>query len=404
MSPIKNKPYPRHVFTLLLPFALILGIALLWMSSNRKLDSETFVVKPVVFEKWTPLLGRLEAANPLTLRAELDGLSKITWLIEDGTPVAAGEDLVHFDPSELEERKLTLARDLDIADAELRSLAQAQHPLEMQRLESDLLGLQNEMSEEQSLRNDTAELVNENLLPESELERHDLKIKALQANIQSLQTQITLTREILHPALEQRASARLNAAKTALARVETRLQNTRMTSPVDGTVYLPRLHIDGEQRQLRVGDGLYRNQVILEVADLTRLIIKTSIPEQALSGVVPGLSARIRFPAFPDKVFSATLSRVGAHPEGDQQRYPVTLELREDPGALRPGLSAEIEVLEYRREDALLVPREWIRFANGQPELHIRGRGFQAVEIGDGNPGFVCITEGLHPGEVLLAP
>lgn len=394
----------RFRYAWILIICLLLGGAIWGLLQARKPSGETYTVSAGPFEKWTPLLGRLEAANPLTLRAELDGLSKITWLIEDGTPVAAGDDLVHFDPSELEERKLTLARDLDIADAELRSLAQAQHPLEMQRLESDLRSLQNEMSEEQSLRNDTAELVNEKLLAESELERHDLKINALQANIQSLQTQISLTRKILHPALEQRAAARLNAAKTALVRVETRLKNTRMTSPVDGTVYLPRLHIDGEQRQLRVGDGLYRNQVILEVADLTRLVIKTSIPEQSLSGVVPGLSARVRFPAFPDKSFSATLSRVGAHPEGDQQRYPVTLELLDDPGALRPGLSAEIEVLEYRREDALLVPREWIRFANGQPELHIKGRGFQPVKIGDGNAGFVCITKGLTPGEVLLAP
>lgn len=394
----------RPVITLIIPVALLLGAAVWWVGSRQKSASESFTVTPVVFEKWTPLLGRLEAAHPLTLRTELDGLSKITWLIEDGTPVSAGEDVVHFDPSELEEKKLNLARDLEISRAEHHALTQAQHPLEMQELESKRRDLQTELQEEQSLRDDTAELVAENLLAKTELERHDLKIQSLQSQIAALNTRITLTRDILHPALEQKADARLLAAKTALARVETRLTHTRLQAPVDGTVYLPRLHIEGEQRQLRVGDGLYRNQVLLEVADLTQLVIRSSIPEQSLSGIVPGLSARVRFPAFPGQTFTATLSRVGAHPEGSDQRYPVTLELNEGADALRPGLSAEIEVLEYRIDDALMVPRAWVRFHDGGAELLIKGKGPQSVVIGHGNPEWLRITDGLRAGEVILRP
>src|SRR5690606_20146111 len=137
-------------------------------------------------------------------------------LIDDGTPVLEGNPVARFDPSELEEKKLNLERDVEMASAEVRSLTLAQHPLEIQRIESDLRNRQAKLQEEISLRNDTAELVEENLLTREELNRHDLKIQELQSEIEGLKQKVKLTGEILRPAAEQQAEARLNAAKKAL--------------------------------------------------------------------------------------------------------------------------------------------------------------------------------------------
>jgi multidrug efflux pump subunit AcrA (membrane-fusion protein) len=361
-------------------------------------------VQTAPFEKWTPLLGHLEAANPITLRADLDGLSKITWLIEDGTPVQAGDELARFDPSELEEKKLTLARDLDIAEAELRSLTQAQHPLEMQRLENEERSLQAEKREEASLLQETSELVEEMLLAEGELDRHQNKLQDLEAKITSAQEQIRLTKEILHPALEQKARARRTAAQTALDRIEERLRNTVVTAPVNGTVYIPPLHIDGDHRAARVGDGLFRNQVFMGLADLTALELKSQMGEQDLSRIVPGLNARVRFPAYPTQPLTATLSRVGTHPEGNPQRYSVTFVLDETLSTLRPGLTAEIEVLEYRQEEALLIPREFLSYENGDARVLRKNKSWQIVETGDGNAAYVTILQGIESGDLLLRP
>jgi len=392
----------------ILPALILGGAGVWWWLSDSPPAPQEFLVTATRFEKWTPLAGELEAENAVSLRAELDGLSKITWLIEDGTPVNAGEIVARFDPSELEDIKLTLARDLQIAEAELRSLTQAQHPLELTQLESDLRTLRSERQEEDSIRKDTEELVNENLLPVGELERHQLKIAELEARIRAREEQIHLTKTILHPALEQKAKARLTTAETAYARVEERLAKTEVAAPVQGSVYLPRIPIDGERRPPRVGDGLYRNQIFMQLVDLTELVVESRIPEQSLSGIVPGLNARIRFPAFPGNTHEAVITRVAAHPEGESRQYPVTLKLKEPLASLRPGLTAEIEVLEYVLEEALVVPRTFVFYPNGTPSV-LRKTGQATPEIvqvrlGDGTPQEVLILEGLSQGNRLLQP
>lgn len=394
----------RPILFATLPLLILIGLTAVGLSRRQASEETILNVQPTLFEKWTPLLGRLEAANPITLRAELDGLSKITWLIEDGTPVMAGDELARFDPSELEEKKLTLARDLEIAEAELRSLNQALHPLEMQRLQNETRSLQAEKREEASLLQETQELVNEMLLAEGELERHQNKLEDLEAKIQSAQEQVRLTREILHPAVEQKAQARRTAAQTALERIDKRLLHTVVTAPVTGTVYLPSLHIDGEHRNVRVGDGLFRNQVFMGLADLTALELKSYIGEQDLSRLVPGLQARVRFPAYPAQTLMATLSRVGSHPEGNQKGYSVTFVIDETLSVLRPGLTAEIDVLEYRQEDALLIPRGLVRYQNGNARVQRKNKEWQTIKTGDGNAGYLTVLEGIKAGDLLLRP
>ncbi|WFB34332.1 efflux RND transporter periplasmic adaptor subunit [Kiritimatiellota bacterium B12222] len=377
------------------------------MATQPATGNSTYTVQPIDFAKWTPLLGKLEAENPISFRAELDGLSKLTWIIDDGTPVQTGELVAQFDPSEWEEKKLTLERDLEIAQAELRSLQGATHPLEMQRLQRELGNLQSELGEEETLAKDTQELVNERLLGANEMDRHRLKIENLSADIQALQTKIDLTQRILHPAIEQKAQARVMAATTALKRVNALLEKTKVFAPTEGTIHLPLVNIDSEFRQLRVGDGLYKNQIFLQLADLTHLVIQSDVGEASLPDVAPGLNAIVHFPALPGKEFTAVISKVGTHPRGTPQRYPVTLELVAQDPALRPGLTAEIEVLAYLVENSLSIPRRYVRYQNGVASVHIRQGSkerWQPIDIADGNAEMLLISKGVKQGDLLLAP
>lgn len=398
----------RTLSILLVPLLGLLVGGALWLTRQTDEPSARFQVQEQPFEKWTPLLGRLEAANPITLRAELDGLSKLTWLIDEGTPVDAGDVVARFDPSDLQEKRRTFSRDLEIAEAETRSLTLARHPLELQRMQSELRGLQSELSEEVALRDDTRELVQEALLTEKDLLLHETRVDELSASIAAMESQIQLTRDILHPAIEQIADARLRAAKTALDLVEDRLDKTTVTAPVSGTVHLPPIPLDGERRAIRVGDGLYRNQVYMQIANLTELIIQTDIGEHLLSRIVPGLPARIRIPAFPRSPFDAHIVRVGSQPAEPNRRYPVVLDVQDPGPALRPGLTAEIEVLEYRLDSAIVIPREWLDFQGTQPVVRIQlpsgKREVRPVTLRDGDARHVHVSEGLSVGDILIQP
>lgn len=372
-------------------------------TSSAPSASETYTVQPAVFEEWIPLSGRLEAADPLTFRAELDGLSKLTFLAEDGTPVLTDEVIARFDHSDLEERQRTLIRDRDIARASFTSLRDAEHPLELQRLQQEILALEGEIQREDFLRKETSALVEEDLLSLDELEVHDQNLAALTSRKEALENQLDLTRRILHPTALEIARARLTAAEEGLTRVQEDLASTVVKAPRDGSVNLPLIPIDSERRPARVGDGLYRNQVYLQLSDLTDLVIRAEVGERLLAKVMPGMEARVEFPAFPQRSARARVASVGAYPGGTRRQYPVELHWIDPPPDLRPGLSATLHILSSRLEEALVVPREFLDWQSGEPTVRTR-QGTLRVETGPGNAREIVISSGLEPGTVLVSP
>jgi len=398
----------RHaVPLLLLPLAFLLLVAAIDATESTEAPPR-HTVKTGVFEQWVPLAGRLEPANPTSLRAELTGLSKLTWIIEDGTPVEQGEPVARFDPSELEDRKINLTRDLRLAEAELRALTEARHPMELARLRQELEEARGEHAREHALIEDTRELLKADLISEGEVTRQSERAERLKAKTDALQRSLDLTRTVLHPAQKEMATARVAAAKEELRRIEERLEHTVVRAPISGIATLPYVPLDGERRQVRIGDGLYRNQVFLEMADLTRLVVKSEIGERDLSRVTPGQRAVVHLPAFPDTTYRATVTDVAARPRGERRRYPVELTLDTPATRLRPGLSTEIEILVDRRENALLLPRGWVDHTPGGPEARVQTPGGawerRSLRLGPGNAAMYVVDAGLKEGEVVRKP
>jgi multidrug efflux pump subunit AcrA (membrane-fusion protein) len=372
-----------------------------WTSGDTR--SDTWTVRRTDMEEWIPLSGRLEAASPVTFRTELDGLSKLTYLAEDGAPVLEGDVLARFDDADLRERKRNLQRDRDIADATLTSLREAEHPLELQRIRQDLLQLESDIQKESLLETETRALVEEGLLAPEELDLYNQNLTALRTRKQAIQEQQRLTEDVLHPAALRIAQARLNAAEAGLQEAERELASTVIRAPASVTVHLPVIPIDGERRPPRVGDGLYRNQVVLQVADLNDLVIRAEIGERLLARVVPGMQAMVQLPAFPDIQEPAVVTSVGAYPRGARRRYPVELQWKNPPADLRPGLSAEIEVLSRRHENVLTVPRDYLDWQGSTLFVHTSA-GRQEVEPGRGNDQVIILQSGIREGEELVRP
>ncbi len=383
-------------------FAALLGAALAALRLHTPTDPGIPLQRGTL-DLLTPLNARLEPADPLSLRAEMDGLAKLTWLLDDGSPVEAGDLLARFDPSALEEQRLLQERDLRLAETELRLLREARHPLELQALQRELAHTRTQLEQEQTLLHDTRDLVAESLLPPSELERQLATVRRLSETHDALQLQLATTRDILHPALLEQASTRLDAARAALDLLDQRLARAVVRAPIPGTVSLPWIPIDGDRRPVRVGDGLYKNQVFLELADLTRLLLSAGLRERDLPLCPPGAPVTVHFPALPGRSFSGHIAAVSPRPRGDDALYPASIHLDSPDPALRPGLSARVEVLSARHENALLIPRSAVRFGPNGPET-LREGTLQSFVAGPGDATHLVVLSGLNEGDRVRAP
>ncbi|MEZ6134239.1 MAG: hypothetical protein R3C53_04925 [Pirellulaceae bacterium] len=158
------------------------------------------------------------------------------------------------------------------------------------------------------------------------------------------------------------------------------------------------------------GATVRKDQVLLLMPDLSQMQVKLGIHESVIDRVKPGLKAIV---TLPDRTLEATVSEVASVTRpagwwtGNVVKYDTVIELPSDKG-LKPGMSAEVEVILAVHPDVLLIPVAAVVetedgvFCWVQGEIEPEKR---LIELGDSNDVFIEVLAGLKEGEeVILNP
>ncbi len=205
------------------------------------------------------------------------------------------------------------------------------------------------------------------------------------------------------------ADARAADAARAVADVERRIALCTVTARSPGlVVHREIFEKGGEKRRVRVGDAVFAGQPVLDLPDLSEMLVETRVKEGEIHRVEPGQKAEVRLEAFPDETFAATVLRLGALTAGDKgeaRTFPLVLRLAKAEPRLRPGMSAQALVLAGEVKDAVQVPVDAVRYEGDQAVCTVRtvtGTETRRVKTGRSNAFFVEIREGLSEGDVVL--
>ena len=138
--------------------------------------------------------------------------------------------------------------------------------------------------------------------------------------------------------------AQVEAAKAALGVIQTQLDKSILTAPIDGTV-LFRFVDAGEVVQIGA------TTVILGVLD--KLTITVYIPEDRYGEVSLGDEVVVRVDSFPNETFSATVIRIADEAEFTPRNvqtaegrrstvFAVELSVSDLQGMLKPGMPTDV--------------------------------------------------------------
>lgn len=168
------------------------------------------------------------------------------------------------------------------------------------------------------------------------------------------------------------AQAKLNEAKLELS-------YTRIVAPVDGVVV---------SRSMDVGQTVtasFQTPVLFKIAeDLTRMQVYTNVDEADIGRVREDQAATFTVPAFPEKMFTAAVTQIRNEPKIEQNvvTYNVVLDVNNDDLTLRPGMTANVQILISEVHDALIVPDQALRFAPAASSLPDKFRDLPAPKLG----------------------
>jgi putative peptide zinc metalloprotease protein len=99
----------------------------------------------------------------------------------------------------------------------------------------------------------------------------------------------------------------------------------------------------GEDLQRMVGHYFPKGAEVCRIAGTAQLLARIQVPEREIGDVRAGNPVRLKIRAYPDRVFTGVISKIGAEGELDQQQqmtYRIELVIENPDGLLRPGMGA----------------------------------------------------------------
>lgn len=214
----------------------------------------------------------------------------------------------------------------------LVELDQEQYQAALERAESTKLSMR---ANEKKLKSDLIRAKNlheQGLMSEAEFEAVQASHEAAESN----------TRQ---------AQASVKEAKDALAK-------TRLHADMDGTVSM----LNKEEGEIALG-AQFQEDVIMIVADLTKMEAAIEIDENDVINVSMGDTAEVEIDAFADTTFKGVVTKIansatvkGLGTQEQVTNFEVTVALFDYNEKFRPGMSTTVDIITETRDDVLKVP------------------------------------------------
>ncbi len=382
--------------------------------------------------------GTLESSENTEIKNRVRGDSTVIWVVESGTEVKPGDDLVRLDTLALEdaiaERKkyahLTKAgaerarATVEAAKLAIPQYLEGTYRTELMGLEKDLTIAESGLVTAKNMLAHAKMMAGRGYKSELEVQQKTFAVMRAENSVEGVNTAIGLLKDYTKRMEMVTLEGNLKAAKARLAAEEERskqdnerrdlaikeLEYCVVKAEKSGMVIHPSAASWKNAPEIEEGANVHLDQVMLLMPDLSKMQVKVGVHESIVDRVKPGLAAKV---TLPDKTLDgevtsvAPITRPAGWWTGNVVKYDTIVKLPSTEG-LKPGMSAEVEVIMARHEDVLTIPvAAVVQTADGDFCWLKTDDGAQrrSLELGDSDDQFIVVEAGLEEGDqVVLDP
>ncbi|GDY08894.1 hypothetical protein LBMAG52_23800 [Planctomycetia bacterium] len=167
--------------------------------------------------------------------------------------------------------------------------------------------------------------------------------------------------------------------------------------------------------ELLIAEGMpvRERQILIRLPDPTRMRVMAKVHESRISLVRKGLTAEVTTDALPDQPLTGIVAVVSEYPipsgniyTSHIKEYAVEIEIHNPPEELRPGMSAQVDVLVEKQDSQLQIPID-AAIARGDKFFvaipHEDGTfETREIKVGSANDAIITIREGLEVGQKVI--
>jgi multidrug efflux pump subunit AcrA (membrane-fusion protein) len=382
--------------------------------------------------------GTLESSENTEIKNKVRGQSTVIWVIESGTEVKPGDELVKLDTLALEDaiaertKYAHLTRSgaerakADVAAAELAipEYLEGRYRRDLMELEKNLAIAESNLRTAKNMLGHAKMMAERGYVSDLEVEKSEFSVTQSELNVELTNTHIDVLEEYTKKMELETLNGNLEAARARFAAEDERskqdaerrdlaieeLEYCVVKAERAGLVIHPSAARWKGAPEIEEGGTVHHDQVLLLMPDLSKMQVKVGIHESVIDRIKPGLAAVITLPdkKLDGKVSSvAEVTRPAGWWTGNVVKYDTIVELPPVDG-LKPGMSAEVEVIMERHEDVLTIPVTavvetvegdfcWVKTADGAQR--------RRLGLGDTDDSFIVVKSGVEEGDgVVLNP
>lgn len=207
---------------------------------------------------------------------------------------------------------------------------------------------------------------------EAGLQQAQAQLAQTRAQLDGARTEISAAQARLQAAQAQRdaASAQVSAAQATVAQAQAgvqearvNLERTTITSPISGVVI---------NRKVEPGQTVAAQfqapELFIIARDLSKMQVKAEVSEADIGRVKQDAPVTFTVDAYPGREFQGTVIQVRSAPDTDSTStsnvvvYGVLVTADNPDEALKPGMTATVEILAEKLDDAMVIPSQALRY------------------------------------------
>jgi len=209
--------------------------------------------------------------------------------------------------------------------------------------------------------------------PRNTLAQAEAELEVARARLANALSQLGRSKELFkvqsipETAYDQAVLAHANAkaevvrARVAVENARIAMDDTDVLAPITGTVI--QKNVEPGQVISSPTQDVAGGTVLLKMADLNSVRVRTLVDETDIGKIQPGMEARVVVAAYPERLFSGSVTKIEPQSVTEQNvtMFPVLVRVGNLKGQLRPGMNCEVEIELGRRENVLAVPSAALR-------------------------------------------
>ena len=387
---------------------LILVILFLWLLGTR--SEEGVENEPV----WSDLrqgdlaidaveAGEIEAVQSVDLSPPMEWRMdmQIIAMVPEGTVVQAGDFLVQFDTSTLEDR-LELAQDGLASLLAQRTALRAEQAARISQLKANIAAA--------GYSEEAAALQRELLKYEAEVKRMEAELEEKKAQISLVEAQTNLeSQEVIHTSALSTLQVEIEKERGEVRALEEKIKNLTLRAPIGGLVVYKEIGFGEERKKIAVGDKPRPGEPVISIPNLDSIQVKVRVNEMDAARLETGQTAIIQLEAYPDRSFTGKVTRIAKLAQKEDwdseiKDFEVVVRMDQADSVLKPGMTAKVQISLGLEKDVLFAPTGAIFEHKGEKVIFPK-RNYPKpvrVETGRRNDKSIMITAAnLKAGDLV---